>query len=143
MERTNLVLLVEDDADDVQLTREGFRRSRDSVDLYHVPDGRMCLRYLRKENEFAEARTPDLVLLDLNMPVMDGRDVLAELREDPCLDQLAVVVLTTSRAETDLRICYQLGCRSYIVKPMDVFEFQSVVDRLCTYWFDTVTLPSG
>jgi two-component system, chemotaxis family, response regulator Rcp1 len=135
------LLLVEDNLDDVELAREGFRRTGRDIDLSHVCDGVQCLSYLRKEGEFAEAETPDLVLLDLNMPVMDGREVMAEIGRDDKLKHLPLVVLTTSSSKIDLIISYRLGCNSYIVKPVDFNSFQKIVDNLCTYWIDTVTGP--
>jgi two-component system, chemotaxis family, response regulator Rcp1 len=135
------VLLVEDNLDDVELTREGFRRTGRDIDLMHVPDGVQCLHYLRKEGEFADAETPDIVLLDLNMPVMDGREVMTEIRRDEKLKHLPLVVLTTSSSKIDLIISYRLGCNSYIVKPVDFNCFQKIVENLCTYWIDTAVGP--
>jgi len=135
------VLLVEDNPDDVELTRQGFERSHHNVHLDHVPNGQLCLDYLRKTGEYANAPTPDLILLDLNMPVMDGRDVLAAMSKDNRLKHLPVVVLTTSSAMTDVLFSYQVGCNTYVVKPVDFDEFQKTVNSICSYWFETAMLP--
>ena len=135
------VLLVEDSVDDVDLTVATFRRTNRKIDVKHVENGSECMKYLRKQGSYADSPTPDLILLDLNMPVMDGREVLAEVKQDPALNQLPVVVLSTSNAMTDVAVSYQLGCRSYLVKPVDFHKFQRLVDNLCVYWFDTALLP--
>ena len=100
--RPDVILLVDDNEDDVLLTREGFKRSKLVVDMHHVGDGEQCMAFLRREGAFAGAPTPDLILLDLNMPVMDGREVLAELAKDEALVHLPVVILTTSDEEREL-----------------------------------------
>jgi two-component system, chemotaxis family, response regulator Rcp1 len=135
------VLLVEDNSDDVELTREGFRRTSFKVELNHVPDGAKCMDYLRKQGQYANVSTPDLVLLDLNMPVMDGREVLAELARDDKLKQVPVIVLTTSSSKVDLMISYRLGCNSYVVKPVDFADFQRILNSICDFWFGTAVLP--
>ncbi|MGB7329311.1 MAG: response regulator [Rubripirellula sp.] len=135
------VLLVEDNDDDFALAREGFSRTRIDVCLHHVINGVECMRYLRKVEKYAGVPTPDLVLLDLNMPVMDGREVLAEIAKDDNLKPLPVVVLTTSSSLVDTMISYQLGCNAYVVKPVDIHDFQKTVDRLCEFWLETVTRP--
>ncbi|TWU46728.1 response regulator [Rubripirellula reticaptiva] len=135
------VLLVEDNDDDFALAREGFRRTRVEVCLHHVTNGVECMRYLRKTEKFANSPTPDLVLLDLNMPVMDGREVLAEIAKDDSLKRLPVVVLTTSSSMVDTMISYQLGCNAYVVKPVDIHDFQQAIDRLCEFWLETVKRP--
>lgn len=141
MKRTSHILLVEDDMDDVELTRQGFIRSQYDVLLHHVANGQMCLDYLLKVGEYADAATPDLILLDLNMPIMDGRAVLMEMNQREQLKHLPVVVMTTSRAQTDVLYSYAMGCNSFIVKPVDFDEFQKTVNSICDYWFETTTLP--
>ncbi|HKP97283.1 MAG TPA: response regulator [Fibrobacteria bacterium] len=135
------VLLVEDNEQDVVLTREGFKRAKFMVNLHHVEDGEECLAFLRKQGKFAAAPTPDLILLDINLPVMDGREVMAEIVRDPALRHLPVVVLTTSSAETDILDMYKLRCSSYITKPVDFEQFQKLVTQMGNYWFTLVVLP--
>lgn len=137
------ILLVEDNMSDVILTRESFRLAKLLVNLHHVEDGVDCLAFLRKEGSYADAPTPDLILLDLNMPKMDGREVLAELVADERLRHLPVVILTTSAEDADVLDMYQLRCSSYIVKPVDFGQFQSVVQSIGMYWFSLVVLPDG
>lgn len=135
------VLLVEDNEQDVVLTREGFKRAKFLVNLHHVEDGEECLAFLRKEGRFSDSPTPDLILLDINLPVMDGREVLAEIIKDQRLKAIPVVVLTTSSAETDILEMYKLRCSSYITKPVDFEQFQKLVNELGNYWFTLVVLP--
>lgn len=136
------VLLVEDNLGDVILTKEGFRNARLLVNLHHVENGEDCLAFLKKEGRYQDAPTPDLILLDLNMPKMDGREVLAELVADEQLRHLPVVILTTSAGDADVLKMYNLRCSSYIVKPVDFEQFQRVVQSIGEYWFSLVVLPS-
>jgi two-component system, chemotaxis family, response regulator Rcp1 len=136
------VLLVEDNLSDVILTREGFERGGVKVNLHHVEDGEECLAFLRREGRHAAAPVPDLVLLDLNLPRMDGREVLSELVADERLRHMPVVVLSTSASELDIHRMYALRCSSYIVKPVDFDEFQRVVQGIGDYWFNLIVLPS-
>ena len=135
------ILLVEDNRDDVVLTRQGFERAKLKVNLHHVENGEECMAFLRKEGEYADAATPDLILLDLNMPVMDGREVLAELVKDDNLKQFPVVILTTSSDERDVLSMYKLRCSSYATKPVDFDQFLHVVQGIADYWFTVVVLP--
>jgi len=137
------VLLVEDNMGDILLTREGFKRSNFPVNLHHVENGEDCLAFLRKEGPFGDAPTPDLLLLDLNMPVMDGREVLKTLVADSVFRHLPVVVLTTSANEQDVQEMYDLRCSSYIVKPLDFEEFQRIIQVIAEYWFTVATLPGS
>ncbi|MAT14826.1 MAG: two-component system response regulator [Planctomyces sp.] len=136
------VLLVEDNENDVILTRRGFESARFTVNLHHVENGVQCLQFLRKEGAFKDAPSPDLILLDLNMPIMDGREVLAAIVKDEELCKFPVVILTTSAEEQDILDTYKLRCSSYIVKPVDFRQFQRVVEELGNYWFTIVILPS-
>ena len=136
------ILLVEDNKDDVVLTREGLERSKLAVNLHHVKNGEECMAFLRGEGEFADAPTPDLILLDLNMPVMGGREVLAELVKDESLSQLPVVVLTTSSDEQDVLKMYKLRCNSYATKPVDFDHFLHIIQGIADYWFTVVVLPT-
>lgn len=135
------VLLVEDNLSDVILTQESLKMAKLLVNLHHVEDGVECLAFLRKEGRHADAPTPDLILLDLNMPKMDGREVLSELVRDEKLKHLPVVILTTSAGDADVLNMYQLRCSSYVVKPVDFEQFQHVVQDIGRYWFSLVVLP--
>ncbi len=135
------ILLVEDNENDVLLMCEGFRRSRLAVNLHHARDGEECLAFLRREGRFAGAPSPDLILLDLNMPRVDGREVLAELVRDPALRHFPVVILTTSSEEREVIEMYRLRCSSFIVKPVDFEQFLKVVQLIGDYWFTVVVLP--
>jgi CheY-like chemotaxis protein len=135
------ILLVEDSEDDVFLTRKSFENAKLAVNLHHVEHGKKCMLFLRKEGEYADAPTPDLILLDLNMPVMDGRQVLAEIVRDDELRKLCVVILTTSDSERDVLDMYNLRCSSYITKPVDFAQFQRVIEEISNYWFTVVVLP--
>lgn len=136
------VLLVEDNDNDVVLTREGFRKAKFVVNLHHARDGEECMAFLRKQREYANAPTPDLILLDLNMPRKDGREVLAEIADDDTLRHLPVVILTTSAEEQEILRMYKLRCSSYIVKPVDFDQFLRVIQLISDYWFTVVVLPS-
>ncbi|HEX9454799.1 MAG TPA: response regulator [Candidatus Binatia bacterium] len=135
------VLLVEDNDNDVELMKIGFKRAKFAVNLNHVANGEECMAYLRKEDNYAAAPTPDLVLLDLNMPRMDGREVLEEIARDERLKHLPIVILTTSDAPEDVLISYKLRCNSYIVKPVDFEQFSKVIHGIAEYWFTLVVLP--
>lgn len=136
------VLLVEDNDNDVELTRIGFRRAKFAVNLHHVGNGEECMAFLRRQPPYESAPRPDLVLLDLKMPRMDGREVLEEIARDPSLHHLPIVVLTTSDAHTDVLASYKLRCSSYIVKPVDFEQFAHVVQGIANYWFTLVVLPT-
>ncbi len=136
------ILLVDDDDDDVLLAQEGFKRAKFLVNIDNVKNGKDCMSYLRKEGPYAAKPTPDIILLDLNMPLMDGREVLKEIVADPQLNSLPVVVLTTSNAEADILEMYRLRCSSYIVKPVDFTKFQKAIENLTNYWFTLVSMPS-
>jgi two-component system response regulator len=135
------ILLVEDNENDVVLTRLSFKRARLAVNLHHVENGEECMAFLRKTGPYANAVTPDIILLDLNMPVMDGREVLTEIVADEGLCHLPVVVLTTSAEHRDIRDMYKLRCSSYITKPVDFDQFQRVLLEFANYWFALVVLP--
>jgi two-component system response regulator len=132
---------VEDNDDDVELTRIGFKQARFAVDLHHVPNGEQCLAFLRKEGRHAGAPTPDIVLLDLNMPGIGGIEVLQEINKDDRLNHLVVVVLTSSNADEDVLRSYKLRCSSYLVKPVNFEAFAKMIRSLGDYWFTLVTLP--
>jgi two-component system, chemotaxis family, response regulator Rcp1 len=136
------ILLVEDNENDVILTRLAFQRAKLAVQLRHVKDGEDCMAFLRKQGQYATAPTPDIILLDLNMPRMDGREVLAEISGDESLRHLPVVILTTSSAEREILKMYRLRCSSYIIKPLDFEQFVRVIRLFSDYWLTVVVLPS-
>jgi CheY-like chemotaxis protein len=136
------ILLAEDNEDDAELTRMGFLKSKLLLNLHHVKDGEQCLAFLRKQGEYAHVPTPDLLLLDINMPRMDGREVLAEMVADETLRSIPVVILTTSTQEEEILTMYKLRCISYIVKPVDFDKFLRVIRSLAEYWFTVVVLPT-
>ena len=135
------VLLVEDDAGDVLLIREAFEHNKVHDTLEVVPDGVEAIAYLRREGEYANARRPDLILLDLNLPRKDGREVLAEIKQDPELLAIPVVVLTTSRAEEDVLRSYDLHANAYVTKPVDFDRFIEVVRQIDEFFASVVKLP--
>jgi CheY-like chemotaxis protein len=135
------ILLVEDNDDDVELTRIGFRRARFAIQLHHVANGVECMAFLRKEGPYAGVPSPDIVLLDLNMPRMGGLEVLQEVAKDESLKHLVIVVLTSSKADEDVLRSYKLRCNSYLVKPVNFEAFAKMVQSLGDYWFTLVTLP--
>ena len=135
------ILLVEDDPADVELTVETLEDSKISIHLDVVNNGEEALAFLRKEGEFAEAGRPDLLLLDLNMPRMDGRQVLRHVKSDDRLRTIPVVVLTTSSAEEDVARSYYEGANCYITKPVGLDEFAKVVRTIEDFWFTVVRLP--
>lgn len=137
-----VVLMAEDNPDDVELTREALSDSKLSVVLHSVSDGVEALAFLRKQGKYADMPMPDLLLLDLNMPRKDGRQVLEELRSDPQLRPLPVVVLTTSGSAEDVTSAYSLNANCYIQKPVDFAQFMRVVHAIEQFWFTIVRLPS-
>ncbi len=137
------ILLVDDDAGDVEMTRESLKNSKLHVHLSHVSDGQECMEYLRRTGKYEEARKPDMVLLDLNMPRKDGRQVLEEMKKDQYLKKIPTVILTTSGAEADVNQTYDLGANCYIKKPIDFEQFKKVVNEIADFWFTVVKLPNG
>lgn len=136
-----IVLLVEDEPADAHLVRLAFEEGQILVDLHHVSDGVEAFAFLRHEGAYAEVPTPDLILLDLNMPRMDGRQFLQKLKVDAALHSLPVVVLTTSDAESDMLYSYHHFAAGFIVKPVDVNEFIRIVRGISDYWINIVRLP--
>lgn len=136
------VLLVEDDPGDVDLTREAMETSKLNVNLRVVEDGEKAMEYLRRSGGYAAAAPPDLVILDLNLPRKDGRQVLAEIKADPALRSIPVVVLTTSGAADDIGRMYALGANCYITKPIGMTQFATVVQSIESFWFTIVKLPT-
>ena len=135
------LLLVEDNPGDVRLTREALRESKLNIRLHHVPDGVEAMRFLRRERPHEAAPLPDLVLLDLNLPRKDGREVLAEIKADEALRQVPVVILTSSEAEQDIARAYELHANCYVTKPVDLDQFITIVRSIEHFWFTIVKLP--
>ncbi len=136
------ILLVEDNAGDVRLTREVLRDSKVRNNLIVANNGQEALACLRKQGKFAGTVRPDLILLDLNLPVKDGREVLAEIKADPDLKRIPVVILTTSKAEEDILKTYNLHANCYVTKPVDLEQFVKVVKSLEDFWLAIVKLPN-
>jgi two-component system, chemotaxis family, response regulator Rcp1 len=132
---------VEDSPGDVRLTQEVLREAKIANDLHVVGDGEQAMAFLRRKGSHTEAPRPDLVLLDLNLPRKDGREVLAEISDDDALRTIPVIVLTTSAAEQDILRSYQLSANAYITKPIDLNEFMSVVRSIEAFWLSIVKLP--
>ncbi|WP_319550548.1 response regulator [Desulfogranum marinum] len=135
------ILLVEDNPGDVRLTIEGLKEGKVRNTLSVVEDGVEALAFLRKEGKYVDAVRPDLILLDLNLPKKDGREVLTEIKSDENLRNIPVVVLTTSKAEQDILKAYSLHANCYITKPVDLDQFISVVESIEDFWFSIVKLP--
>ena len=135
------VLLVEDDPGDVLMTQEAFEEHKVRNRLNVVSDGSEALAYLRREGQYSEAVRPDLILLDLNLPKRDGREVLAEIKKDDDLGRIPVVVLTTSAADEDILRSYQLHANAYVTKPVDFERFIAVIRQIDEFFVSVVKLP--
>jgi CheY-like chemotaxis protein len=135
------VLLVEDDPGDVLMTREAFEHHKLANSLHVVEDGVEALKFLRREGDYADAPRPGLILLDLNLPKKDGREVLAEIKSDDDLCDIPVVVLTTSSAEQDVLKSYKLHANAYVTKPVNFNRFVDVVRQIDEFFVTVVTLP--
>lgn len=135
------ILLVDDNVDDVELTLAALKKTKMANQVTVIGDGIEALKYLRKEAPYGDAHEPSLVLLDLNMPRKDGREVLSEMKADPVLRKIPVVILTTSEAEEDITKSYDLHANCYISKPVDLKQLIKVVQSLEEFWFGIVKLP--
>lgn len=136
------ILLVEDSPSDADLTEEALSDGKVLNNLHWVPDGVEALAFLQKQGKYADVPRPDLILLDLNLPKKDGRDVLAHIKADPSLKLIPVVVLTTSAAERDILKTYELHANCYVTKPIDLEQFICVVRMIEMFWLAVVKLPS-
>jgi CheY-like chemotaxis protein len=136
------ILLVEDNPGDVRLTREVLKDGKLRNNLFVCGDGEEALEFLRRRGKHANAVRPDLVLLDLNLPRKSGREVLAEVKEDPELRAIPIIVLTTSAAEQDILQTYNLHANCYITKPVDLPQFIKIVHSICDFWLEIVKLPT-
>jgi CheY-like chemotaxis protein len=135
------ILLVEDSPADVRLTREALKEAKVLNMLHVAEDGLAALAFLRRQGQYASKPCPDLILLDLNLPKKDGREVLAEIKQDENLKRIPVVVLTTSRAEEDVIRSYNLHANAYVTKPVDLTHFLEVIRTIEAFWLAVVTLP--
>ncbi len=136
------ILLVEDNPGDIRLTLEAFKEGKVNNEINVVTDGVEALAFLRRETPHADASRPDVILLDLNLPKKDGYEVLAEIKQDPDLKRIPVVILTTSEAERDILKTYYLHANCYITKPVDLDQFITVIKSIETFWLNVVKLPA-
>jgi len=135
------MLLVEDNLGDIRLTKETLRDAKVMVNLHVGGDGVEAMAFLRKESQHANAPRPDLVLLDLNLPKKDGREVLAEMKQDPDLRRIPVVILTISNGQEDILKSYNLHANAYVTKPLNLEQFSKIVKAIEDFWFTVVKLP--
>jgi two-component system, chemotaxis family, response regulator Rcp1 len=135
------ILLVEDNPGDVRLTKEALKEGKVYSNLHTVKDGVEAMEFLRRQGKYAGVPRPDIILLDLNLPRKDGREVLEEIKSDEALKRIPVVVLTTSKAEEDVVRTYNLHANCYVTKPVDLEKFMVVVKTIDTFWLTVVTLP--
>ena len=136
------ILLVEDNPADVRLTREALKEAKVRNQLHVVEDGVAAMKFLKREGDFADAPRPDLILLDLNLPKKDGREVLEEIKQDDSLKRIPVVILTTSQAEEDIVKTYNLHANCYVTKPVDLDQFITIVRSIEDFWLTIVKLPN-
>jgi CheY-like chemotaxis protein len=135
------ILLIEDNPGDARLTQEAMRAAKMTNVLHIVEDGVQAMEFLRQRSRFKDAPRPDLILLDLNLPKKDGRAVLAEVKADPDLRRIPVVVLTTSRSEEDVMQAYDMHANAYVTKPVNLDQFMRIVALIDEFWLKVVTLP--
>lgn len=137
------ILLVEDNEGDARLAREALKDAKVINTIHRVADGVEAMAFLRKQGKYSKAVRPDLILLDLNLPKKDGREVLAEIKQDDDLKRIPVVILTVSKAEEDITRTYNLHANCYITKPVDLDQFLKVVKAIENFWLTVVKLPNG
>jgi CheY-like chemotaxis protein len=136
------ILLVEDNPGDVRLTQEAFQNCKSNIDLTVVMDGLEAIHYLKKENAYREAKTPDLILLDLNLPKINGREILEKIKSNPALKRIPVIILTTSSAEYDITNSYDLHVNGFINKPVDFDRFFDIIHNIEQFWIQKAVLPN-
>jgi chemotaxis family two-component system response regulator Rcp1 len=136
------ILLVEDNEGDIRLTIEAFKEAKIRNHIRVVRDGEEALAYLKKEASYADVETPDIILLDINLPKVDGKEVLNVMKTDPLLKSIPVIMLTTSSAESDVQESYANHANSYVIKPVDLDKFMEVIRSIEEYWISIVKLPS-
>jgi two-component system, chemotaxis family, response regulator Rcp1 len=138
---TICILLVEDNPGDVRLTKEALKDAKVLNEVFVASDGVEAMQFLHKEGKFPDVPLPDLILLDLNLPRKDGREVLAEIKKDPALKRIPVVILTTSKTDEDIIKTYDLHANAYVTKPVDLNRFIEIMQSLEEFWFTIVKLP--
>lgn len=138
-----VLLLVEDNLGDIRLTKEALKGTKYDIQLHVVQDGRQALDFLQRNGTYSEAPRPDLILLDLNLPRIDGRQVLQEIKSDQDLRRIPTVILTTSDAESDILMSYDLHANCYLAKPIELPRFIDIVHGIQDFWFSMVQLPPG
>ena len=136
------ILLIEDNPSDVVLTKEAFEESGLECNIYVAKDGVEGLNFLYKREKYQQVVTPDIILLDINMPKKSGKEVLADIKQNPAISSIPVIMLTTSKAVNDIKDCYALHANSYILKPVSFFDFLEVVEQIKNYWIFNNKLPS-
>lgn len=136
------ILLIEDNEGDIFLTQKAFKSAKIANNLHIARDGEVALEMLRKQGNYSDVITPDIVLLDINLPKKDGKQVLQEIKADEILRRIPVVILTSSKAEQDVLKTYDLQANSYILKPIDLDKFQEIVQAIENFWFSVVVLPT-
>jgi len=141
--RAHQILLIEDNPGDVRLTQEAFKESKNNIELEVVTDGIEAIKFLRREEAYAEKSVPDLILLDLNLPKWDGREVLETIKTDDQLKRIPVVVLTTSNAGVDILKSYDLHANCFINKPIDFDKFFEIIHKIEEFWLSTAILPTS
>ena len=137
------ILLVEDNPGDARLTREAFSQGTVATSIHHARDGEQAIAFLRRQGGYSDARTPDIVILDLNLPRRSGREVLEDMKSDPALRQIPVIVLTSSQAQEDVLHSYRLHANCFITKPGDLETLIHVAQSIEQFWFKLVRLPSA
>jgi CheY-like chemotaxis protein len=137
------ILLIEDNSGDVWLTQEAFKQSKKDINLEVAKDGVEAYKFLKKVAPFENKPTPDLILLDLNLPKWDGRDVLKKVKSDDALKHIPIIILSTSNAKKDVINCYKLHANCFITKPVDYESFFSIIRQIETFWIDTILLPTS
>jgi two-component system, chemotaxis family, response regulator Rcp1 len=142
MDKIRTILLVEDSPGDVRLTRDAFRSVDQALQLHVAVDGVEAISFLRRQGVHADAPRPELILLDLNLPKMDGRQVLAEIKQDDDLKTIPTVILTTSTAQEDIEAVYQLRANCYFAKPVEYDAFEGLLKSIITFWLTIVKLPT-
>ncbi len=135
------ILLIEDNPGDILLTLEAFKECGQKHNISSVKDGVEALKYLQKENTYSNSVTPDIILLDLNLPKKDGRQVLEEIKKDEKLKKIPVIILSTSKNENDIIKSYELNANCYIAKPVELEHFINIISEIEKFWFNTVKLP--
>jgi len=136
------LLLIEDNSGDILLTKEAFEEIEFSENLSVVTDGEMAIDFLYKQGRYQNVPSPDLIILDLNIPRIDGRELLAKIKSDPALKRTPVLVLSTSKSERDIKQCYELQANCYLIKPVDFEEFLEIVRFIRDFWLGIVKIPS-